>query len=110
MSVAGLADLQRERRVDDVGGGQPVVEPAPSLVVELLADGVDERGGVVVERRSSSATRSGGRRRRGGDALPRPPRGTTPSSAQAAVAACSTSSHVASLPSSDQMLAMAGRE
>jgi hypothetical protein len=36
--------------------------------------------------------------------------GTTPSSAQAAVAASSTSSHVASFPSSDQILAMAGRE
>ena len=36
--------------------------------------------------------------------------GKIPSSAQAAVAASSTSSKVASFPSSDQILAMAGRE
>ena len=47
---ARLADLERERRVDDVGGGEAVVEPA-ALVAELLGDGVDEGGGVVVERR-----------------------------------------------------------
>ena len=47
---AGLADLERERRVDDVGGGEAVVEPA-ALLAELLGDRVDEGGGVVVERR-----------------------------------------------------------
>ena len=47
---ARLADLQRERGVDDVGGGEAVVEPA-ALLAELLGDGVDEGGGVVVERR-----------------------------------------------------------
>ena len=102
-------DLERERGVDDVGGREPVVEPAPALVVELLADGVDERGGVVVERRLDLGDALGARRRRGA-IVAAASAGTTPSSAQAAVAACSTASHVASFPSSDQMLAMAGRE
>jgi hypothetical protein len=47
---AGLANLQRERRVNDVRGGEAVVEPA-ALVAELLGDGIDEGGGVVVKRR-----------------------------------------------------------
>ena len=47
---AGGADLERERGVDDVGGGEAVVEPA-ALLAELLGDGVDEGGRVVVERR-----------------------------------------------------------
>ena len=106
---ARLADLQRERRVDDVGGGEAVVEPA-ALLAELLGDGVDEGGGVVVERRLElgdplrrSAVSPAAMRAAASS-------GTTPSSAQAAVAASSTSSHVASFPSSDQILAMAGRE
>ena len=45
---AGLADLERKRRVDDVGGGEAVVEPAP-FFAELLGDGVDERRRVVVQ-------------------------------------------------------------
>ena len=75
---------KRERGVDDVGGRQPVVEPA-ALLAELLRDRVDERRRVVVEGRLElrDALRSG-----------RPCRlaiaraasaGTTPSSAQAAV-------------------------
>ena len=44
---ARLLDLQRERRVEHVGGRQPVVEPAPVLA-EPLGDGVDERRDVVV--------------------------------------------------------------
>ena len=47
--LARVLDLQRQRGVDDVGGGQPVVEPA-ALRPELLGDGVDEGGGVVVGR------------------------------------------------------------
>jgi len=47
---AGLADLEGERRVDDVGGGEAVVEPA-AFVAQLLGDGVDERRRVVMERR-----------------------------------------------------------
>ena len=106
---AGLADLQRERRVDDVGGREAVVEPA-ALLAELLGDGVDEGGGVVVQRRlelGHALGGSAGSPRR--CARPRR-RARRPSSAQAAVAASSTSSHVASFPSSDQILAMAGRE
>ena len=44
---ARLLDLQRERRVEDVGGREPVVEPAPVLA-EPLGDRVDERRDVVV--------------------------------------------------------------
>ena len=50
ISAPACAHLQRERRVDDVGGGEAVVEPA-ALLAELLGDGVDEGGGVVVQRR-----------------------------------------------------------
>ena len=106
---ARLADLQRERGVDDVGGREAVVEPA-ALLAELLGDGVDEGGGVVVERRlelGDPLRRSAASPRR---CAPAASSGTTPSSAQAAVAASSTSSQVASFPSSDQILAMAGRE
>jgi hypothetical protein len=46
----GLADLERERGVDDVGGGEPVVEE-PTLLAELLGHGVDERRHVVVRLR-----------------------------------------------------------
>jgi hypothetical protein len=42
-------DLKRQRRIDDVRGGEPVVEPA-SFRPELLADRVDEGSGVVMER------------------------------------------------------------
>ena len=49
ISFAGVLDLQRERRVDDVRRGEAVVDPA-ALRPELLGDGVDERGGVVVGR------------------------------------------------------------
>ena len=45
--LPGVLDLEREGRVDDVGGGEAVVDPA-ALGPELLGDGVDERGGVVV--------------------------------------------------------------
>ena len=47
---AGVADLKRERGVEDVGGRQAVVEPAP-LLAETLGDGVDEGGDVVVRAR-----------------------------------------------------------
>ena len=43
----GLAQLQRERGVEHVGGGQPVVDPAARLP-DRLRDDVDERGHVVV--------------------------------------------------------------
>ena len=41
-----VAELEGERGVEDVRGGQPVVEPAPG-VAEVAGDGVDERGHVV---------------------------------------------------------------
>ena len=85
------------------------MEPA-ALLAELLGDGVDEGGGVVVQRRlelGDALGASAGSPRRCAHAASS---GTTPSSAQAAVAASSTSSQVASFPSSDQILAMAGRE
>ena len=64
---AGLLDLQRERGVDDVGGGEAVVEPA-ALLAELLGDGVDEGGRVVVERRLELGHALRARRSRLGDA------------------------------------------
>ena len=44
---ARLADLQSERGVDDVGGREPVVEPA-TLRAEPVGNGVDERRQVVL--------------------------------------------------------------
>ena len=70
---ARILDLQRERRVDDVGGGQPVVHPA-ALGAELLGDGVDERREVVVGRLARSRRRaraSAGERLRGSPRHPR---------------------------------------
>ena len=85
------AQLQRERRVEHVGGGQAVVDPAPVLA-DRGGDDVDEGGDVVVGDPLALVDRldrEGGVRPR----TPRPPRaGTTPSSAQASVAASSTSS------------------
>src|SRR6266550_7485394 len=46
--AAGILNLQRKRRVDDVGRGEPIVEPA-SLGPQLLCDGIHERSGVVVD-------------------------------------------------------------
>jgi hypothetical protein len=59
----GLLDLERERRVDDVGGGEAVVEPA-SLLAQLGGHGVDEGGGVVVRPSLQLRDTLGGRRRR----------------------------------------------
>ena len=62
-----LADLHRKRRVDHVGGGEAVVEPA-TFLSQLLADGVDEGGGVVVQRRLELGDPFRARRHRLGDA------------------------------------------
>ena len=84
ISAPGVADLQRERGVDDVRGGQAVVEPAARPAPSSLGDGVDERGEVVVGRRARSR-----RRARGVGGVPQSriaataSAGTTPSSAQA---------------------------
>ncbi len=45
--LARLSELQRQGRVEDVGGGQPVVDPAPVLA-DRGGDDIDERGDVVV--------------------------------------------------------------
>ena len=45
--LAGVAQRQRERGVEDVGGGQPVVDPAPRRPGRLR-EHVDEGGDVVV--------------------------------------------------------------
>ena len=86
------------------------MEPAPSFVVEPLADGVHERREVVPGLLLELADASGV----GVTACCRADRamssGMTLSSAQASSAASSTSSHRSSLCSSDQTLAMAGRE
>ena len=110
-SAPRLADLQRERRVDHVRRGQAVVEPASPFRVEALADGVDEGGEVVVRPALDLGDALGRRRRRRGADLPRPsPSARRPSSAHASSAASSTSSHSSSLRSSDQTLAISGRE
>ena len=85
------------------------MEPAP-LLAELLGDRVDEGGGVVVERRLELGDPLG-RRRRG--VLLERPRGLGGDDAELGPGrggASSTSSQAAQLPSSDQILAMAGRE
>jgi hypothetical protein len=106
---ARLAHLERRRRVEDVRGGEAVVEP-PSGRAEALGNRVDEGGEVVLRPLPISATPSGD----GTTALARASaaasRGTAPTSAQASSAASSTSSQRASLPSSDQTCFMAGRE
>jgi hypothetical protein len=45
--LSGFPDGERERRVDDVGRREPVVQP-PSFCPEPLLHGVDEGGDVVV--------------------------------------------------------------
>ena len=58
-----VADLEGQRRVEHVGGRQPVVHPA-GLGAELLADRVDERREVVVGRPLELRDPFGSRRRR----------------------------------------------
>ena len=86
------------------------MKPAPALRVEPFSDGIDEGGEVVARPLLELADALG---RRGDSPLsgrPRTSSGTTPNSAQASSAASSTSSQRSSLCSSDQTLAMAGRE
>ena len=45
--LAGLAQLQSQRRVEHVGGGEAVMDPAPVLA-DRLRDDVDEGGDVMV--------------------------------------------------------------
>ena len=107
--LARVADLERERGVDDVRRRQPVVEPAPLRRRAARRPRRRMRPCRGGSSRSISATRSGvgacARSRIAARSA-----GTTPSSAQPSSAASSTSSQRSSLPSSDQILAMAGRE
>ena len=108
--LARGAHLERERGVDDIRRGQPVVEPAAGLA-EVAGDGVDERREVVVRLLLDLGHPLGRRRLSPSRGSPPPPSaGTAPTSAHPSSAASSTSSHRSSLPSSDQILAMAGRE
>ena len=94
---ARLADLQRERRVDDVRRGEAVVEPAP-LRPELLRHRVDERRRVVVGdpldlgdalgRRRHRAARESPRRPRPGSRRPRPTRRAPRARPRASAPAC----------------------
>ena len=109
-SAPASLDLQGERGVDDVRRRQPVVDPA-AFRAELLGDRVDERGEVVVGRQLDLGDPL--RRRHAS----RPPRIAATSSAgtdadlgPASSAASSTSSQRASLPSSDQIRLISGRE
>ena len=88
---ARLDELQRERGVEDVGGGEAVVDPA-AVLADRCRDDVDERGDVVVGRPLALLDRldrelAPARARRLAASA-----GTRPSAAQASVAASSTSS------------------
>ena len=95
---AGLAHLERERGVDDVRRGEPVVEPAALRARAARRPRRRRRPGRGACRSSISATRSGV----GGTACARiaatSSAGTTPTSAQPSSAASSTSSQRASFP------------
>ena len=64
---AGFVHLQRESGVDDVGRGQPVVEPAGAFLAELFGHGVDEGGSVVMKRCFELGHAFGARRGCAGD-------------------------------------------
>ena len=107
---AGLLDRDRERGVQDVRRGQAEVEPA-TVLAERLGDRVDERRDVVV--RLALELGDPRRRRRlrlGADPIDRVRGDRRRPAAHPASAASSTSSIRASLASSDQIRAMAGRE
>ena len=85
-----LDQLQAERGVEHVGGGEPVVDPPP-LLADRGGDDVDERGDVVVGGPLALPDRLD--RERGPlAAASAASAGTRPSAAQASVAASSTSS------------------
>jgi hypothetical protein len=58
--LAGHLDREAQRRVEHVGGGQPVVEPSPFLA-EPGGDRIDEGGDVVVRRALALGHLFGGR-------------------------------------------------
>ena len=105
----GVLHRERQRRVDDVRGGEAVVEPAPSSSrVSAVASTKAATSWPVCS--SISATRLGD----GATACARMrdavSAGTVPICAQASRAASSTSSHRDRRASSDQTRAIAGRE
>ena len=95
--LPGILDLEREGRVDDVRGGEAVVDPA-ALGPELLGDGIDESGGVVVgdpldlgdalDARRLARRRESRRHPRQGSLLPRPSRRARRARPRASVRAC----------------------
>ena len=107
--LSRILDLERERRIDDIGGGQAVMHPV-SFRPELLGDGVDERGGVVVGQQLDLRDARRGRDPRGGLYRGYVLCRNRTISAQPSSAASSTWSQRASLPSSDQILSISGRE
>ena len=105
--AAGVAELQRERGVDDVRRGEPVVEPA-RVLADLLGDRLREGDDVVV-RAPLDLLRAGDVDARAGADRLHASAGTTPSSAHASSAASSTSSQLARRRSSVQTAPMSGR-
>ena len=85
------------------------MEPA-AVRAEVARDRVDERREVVVRLLLDLRDAGGGRAWASARIARAASAGTTPISAQPSTAASSTSSQRSSLPSSDQILAMAGRE
>ena len=102
-------DLQRQRGVENVRGRQPVVEPAPDRP-ERLRDRVHERSDVVLRPLLDLGHPLRRRRLRTRRISRAASSGTAPTEAHPSSAASSTSSQRASLLSSDQTRAMAGRE
>ena len=106
---AGILDGQRQRRVEHVRGGQPVVEPA-TLLSEPCRDCVDEGRDVVIRLALDLGHALGAR----DDGMlanrHRHSRSTAPTWTQPSSAASSTSSHRRSFSPSDQIWLMAGRE
>ena len=100
--------------VDDVGRGEPVVDPRSLGRADGVLDHVDEGGDVVVgdalavvDGRDELGRHLGGPgpHRRGGLA-----RGSSPTSAQASTARSSTSSHISRRASSVNSAAISGSE
>ena len=83
---ARVAQLQRERGVDDVGRGEAVVDPAPRRARRRAPTHVDERGDVVVGDLLALVDRLDGERRARARIAAASAAGSTPSSAQASAA------------------------
>ena len=106
---ARFLDCEREGGVDYVRGGETEMEPTPVLT-EFVRDRVDERRDIVVRLAFELGNSLRGRRFAAAAMRSTASAGRTPMADQPASAASSTSSIRASLASSDQIRAMAGRE